>query len=104
MTPDILIPAYSPLVQFHLEYYVQTWSPSQLGDIRRIETLQLAATILISGERFNVLKLFSLEPRRDQLQVFEMVKALISMVRFYVHVSFCNAQLIEGTEQLTACF
>ena len=80
---EIVLSLYNSLVRPHLEYAVQSWSPSLRKDISRLERVQARATKLIPSirhksypERLEELDLFSLESRRLRGQLIEVFKIL----------------------------
>ena len=85
-TKPLLI-LYKSLVLPHLEYCSQLWSPSGIGNIRKLEEIQRSYTSKVLGvsgldywERLKKLNLFSLERRRDRYTILYVYKILIGIV------------------------
>ena len=78
---------FRSMVVPHLEYCCQLWSPSLLGDIRKLEAVQRSFTSRISGfghlsywERLKKLQFYSLERRRERymiLYIYKIIKGLV---------------------------
>ena len=83
-SPMVLLPLYKAYVRPHLEYAVQAWSPSRVGDTKLLERVQRCFTRMFPrmrgleyGERLNQLNLFSLVRRRkrgDLIETFKQMK------------------------------
>ena len=78
---------FKTLILAILEYCCQTWSPISVGDIRVIEGVQRTFTNKIVGcsefnywERLDLLRLYSLERRRERYQVIYIWKILKGVV------------------------
>ena len=81
--PLAMITLYKALVVPHLEYCCQLWSPTNLGRIRRLESVQRSLTAKIWGladinywERLKILNMFSLERRRERYLIVYTFKIL----------------------------
>ena len=86
---------FRSLVRPHLEYCCQLWSPVKLGLIRRLEGVQRSYTARIAGlqnrnywERLVLLKLQSLERRRERYQVIYIYKIISGHVPNFVNARF----------------
>lgn len=82
-TENVMMVLYKALILPLLEYCCQVWSPSVLGSIRKLEGLQRTFTYKISGlndknywERLKMLKLYSLERRRERYIVIYIWKII----------------------------
>ena len=68
--PQVMLTLYKSLVMFRLDYASQLWSPYLLKHVYLIEKVQRAFTKHITGmrysKRFEVLKLYSLQRRRER--------------------------------------
>jgi ribonuclease P/MRP protein subunit RPP40 len=83
---EVLMPLYKTLVRPHLEYCVVVWSLHHKKDKQLLERVQHRFTRLISGMKelayedgLNMLRLWSLEERRnraDLIEVFKMKEGL----------------------------
>lgn len=83
-SPKVLLPLYKAYVRPHLEYAVQAWSPSRVGDKKLLEGVQKSFTRMFPGlrelgyeERLSRLNLFSLGRRRkrgDLIETFKQMK------------------------------
>ena len=84
LTPVNFLPAYKGLVRPLLEYGMQAWSPSAIGDCYRLEQFQRMATRQVRelrglsyDERLRRLNLFSLQRRRlrgDLISVYRILR------------------------------
>ncbi|KAF2361543.1 Protein of unknown function DUF4817 [Trinorchestia longiramus] len=80
---NIILPLYKALVQPHLEYAVQLWSPTLRKDINKMEKIRRKATKMIPElcnlsyeRRLQRLELISLEQRKLRGQLIETFKYL----------------------------
>ena len=81
-----MLQLYKILVQPHLEYCVQFWSPHYRKDVEALERVQRRFTRMLPGmegrsydERLRDLRLFSLERRRlrgDLIEAYKMIRGL----------------------------
>ena len=74
--PTPMLTIWKTLIICHLDYCSQLWSPSKVGNIQSLESLQKAFTTKIEGmselsywDRLKELKLYSLERRRERYQL-----------------------------------
>ncbi len=84
LTPTVFLRAYIALVRPVLEYCIQAWSPTTLGDMAKVENVQRMATKLVpvlrsfpDEVRLAILGLFSMKRRRlrgDLIWVFTILK------------------------------
>ena len=88
--PSVWKQFYTSLIRPHLEYAVQAWKPTQLGDIDRLEKIQkraLRVTHQLRGltyeERLESMELTNLEMRRGRGDLIQAYKILngIELVR-----------------------
>ena len=70
---EVMLTLWKSLIQPHLDYCSQLWSPHQTGDIQKLEAVQRQFTRQISGmkglnywERLQRLGLYSQQRRRDR--------------------------------------
>jgi hypothetical protein len=92
-SPRIIKKLYIQLVQPHLEYAVQSWSPWLKKDTDLLESVQRRATKMVTGfsdlcyqERLRRMKLTTLEERRargDRIEAFKIVKGMEDLVPEY---------------------
>ena len=85
--PQVMLTLYKSLVMSRLEYASQLWSPYLLKHVYLIEKVQRAFTKHISGmcflsysKRLEVLKLYSLQRRRERygiIYVWKMIEGLV---------------------------
>ena len=85
--PQVMLTLYKTLVMSRLEYASQLWSPYLLKHVYLIERVQRAFTKHISGmcflsysKRLEVLKLYSLQRRRERygiIYVWKMIEGLV---------------------------
>ena len=82
-----LLVLYRALVLPHLEYCCQLWSPTALGKIRQLESIQRSFTSRIRGietmtywQRLKYLQLYSLERRRERYMIIYVFKIIIGVV------------------------
>ena len=83
---DIFVPLYTTLVRSHLEYGHSVWSPHLIGDIKKLEAVQRAATKKVNGlremdysDRLKHLGLTTLSFRRlrgDMINVYKILKGV----------------------------
>ena len=81
-----MITLFKSMVLPHIEYCCPLWSPTTIGRIRQLETIQRSFTAKINGlnnlnywERLKVLGLYSLERRRERyliIYVFKIIQGL----------------------------
>jgi ribonuclease P/MRP protein subunit RPP40 len=86
---EIMLSLYKTLVRPHLEYCVSAWSPCYKKDKVLLEKIQHRFTRMIKplrhldyNERLNLLKLWTLQERRnrgDLIEVFKMYKGFINV-------------------------
>ena len=81
--PEVLLPLFKAFVRPHLEYCVQSWSPTLIKDIKTLEKVQKSFTRLFPNlrdkpyeERLKILNLFSLGRRRKRGDLIEVFKIL----------------------------
>ena len=79
----IMLNLYKSLVRPHLEYCIQAWRPHLVKDKKVLEKVQRRASRMITeckgmtyNERLNVLRLTSLETRRERADLLEVYKIL----------------------------
>ena len=85
--PDLMLVLFKQLVLPILEYCCQVWSPSTLGEIRSVESIQRFFTSKIDclnsefyWSRLKKLALYSLERRRERyiiLYIFKIMKGIV---------------------------
>jgi len=82
-TAEIMLNLYKSLVRPHLEYCTVAWSPHYVKDKELLERVQRRFTRMIPElkalsypERLNRLNLWTLEERRDFIEVYKMVHGL----------------------------
>ena len=86
--PVLMITLWKSLVLPRIEYCSQLWSPTNKGDITRLELLQKNYTRKIHGsygsnywERLKKFNIFSLQRRRERYQIIYIWKILQNFVR-----------------------
>lgn len=79
----VILSLYKALVRPHLEYCIQAWRPHLVKDIEILEKVQRRATKMIEEctgrtyqERLNILRLTTLETRRERADMVEVFKIL----------------------------
>jgi len=94
---------YKTYIRPHLEYCIQSWSPYLQKDIQRLESVQRAATGLISGfkkysyrEILQKLGLTTLEVRRQRGDLIECYKILTGKENINPHQFFHVSDNIHG--------
>ena len=77
--PDLMVRLYKSLVRPHLEYYSPVWSPHYRKDKMLLVKVQHRFTRLFDdlkeleyNERFQKLKLWTLEDRRNRADLLEV--------------------------------
>ncbi|KAG0714231.1 Death-associated protein kinase 2 [Chionoecetes opilio] len=85
--PEVMLTLWKSLIQPHLDYCSQLWSPHQTGAIQRLEAVQRQFTRRIWGmkglnywERLQRLGLYSQQRRRDRYRAIYIWKILEKMV------------------------
>ena len=101
---NILVKAFNTYVRPVLEYASSIWSPTQIGLINRLETVQRRFTKRLPGighltyrERLSALNLESLEIRRLRLDLLLTYKILFGMADIDSHKLFCLRANIKPT-------
>ena len=84
--PHPMVILFKTLVLPHLEYCCPLWSPTTIGRVRQLESIQRSYTAKISSldnknywERLKILGLYSLERRRERymiLYVFKIIQGI----------------------------
>jgi hypothetical protein len=79
----VILSLYKALVRPHLEYCIQAWRPHLAKDIELLEKVQRRATRMIEecrgkeyNERLKMLRLTTLETRRERADMLEVFKIL----------------------------
>jgi ribonucleases P/MRP protein subunit RPP40 len=92
---DVLVPLYKSLVRPIVEYCTPVWSPHYIKDKRILERIQHRFSRLIPhlcrlpyDDRLNVLKLWSLEERRNRADLVEMFKICKGLSGIKLHEMF----------------
>jgi len=100
---NILVKAFNTYVRPVLEY-ASIWSPTQIGLINRLESVQRRFTKRLPGighltywERLSALNLESLEIRRLRLDLLLTYKILFGMADIDSHKLFCLRANIKPT-------
>ena len=98
--PQVMLTLYKTLVMSRLEYASQLWSPYLLKHVYLIEKVQRAFTKHISGmcflsysKRLEVLKLYSLQRRRERygiIYVWKMIEGLVPNLSDPITCSFSD--------------
>ena len=92
MCSSLLLTIFKSLIQPHLDYCGQLWSPSKQEDINKIERVQKSLLIKISDislhgvtywDRLTILKVFSQERRRERYQIILVWKIAQGLVSGY---------------------
>ena len=88
----------------HLDYCSQLWSPSKVGNIQSLESLQKAFTTKIEGmselsnwDQLKELKLYSLERRRERYQLIYTVKCHYNACHYNANASLTRSILGSQT-------
>jgi len=99
---DFLI-IYKTYIRPHLEYAIQAWSPYLQKDIQCLESVQRAATRLVSGfkkisyeERLRKVGLTTLEVRRQRRDLIECYKILTGKENIDPHQFFHLSDNLHG--------
>ena len=82
-----MVTLFKALVLPHLEYCSQLWSPSSVGEIRKLEAVQRSFTSRIRSvsslnywKRLEELKLYSIERRRERYSIIYVYKIIKGQV------------------------
>ena len=98
-----MLTLFKSLVLSRLDYGSQLWSPYKAKDIRLLESVQRAFTKHIQGmhtysyaDRLSMLKLYSLQRRRDRYTIIYVWKILESIVPNLNIPITCYSSIIRG--------
>ena len=104
-TPEIMVRLYKALVRPHLEYCVSVWSPHYTKDKDLLERLQHRFTRRIKEvrdkeylDRLKKLNLWTLEERRNRVDLIELFKCIKGLQRFISSRSFVRSLLRAGVQ------
>ena len=85
--PEVLLPTFKSLVLSTLEYACPLWTPTKIGEIEILETIQQRFTSKISTvkhlnywDRLKALKLMSMQRRRERYVIMHMWKTIHHVV------------------------
>ena len=94
-----MIPLYSSMIRSRLEYCSPLWSPTKIGDIQNIESIQRHFTSKISGfsdidywKRLELLNLMSLQRRRERYVIITIFKILHDLMPNDLNISFSHSE------------
>ena len=94
-TEEVILTLYKSLVRPILEYCCALWSPTKIGEIALLESIQRTATSKITSishlnywQRLQNLNLMSLQRRRDRYVLIYMFKILNGLVPNDVGIYF----------------
>ena len=94
-----MIPLFKTLVRSRLEYLCPLWNPSKITDIQTLESVQRNFTSKIYGfseydywTRLKLLKLHSLQRRRERYIMIQMFKILKNDVPNNLNIQFVNSE------------
>ena len=96
---NIMMPLYKTLIRSRLEYLCPLWNPSKITDIQTLESIQRNFTSKIDGfseydywTRLKLLKLHSLQRRRERYIIIQMFKILNKNVPNDLNVQFIDTE------------
>ena len=90
-----MLTLYKTMVRSHLEYCCPVWNPSNIADIKLLESVQRSFTARIHGfqhldywQRLKALNLMSLQRRRERYLIVHMWKVLYAVCPNNLNITF----------------
>ena len=94
-----MLTLYNSLVRSKLEYCCPSWNPSAVADIQKLESVQRVFTSKVAGcrelaywERLKLLKIQSLQRRRERYAIIHTWKILNNLTNNDIGLSFTDTE------------